>query len=300
MKAPADGWDREEREALEPIEAELETIRARHTGDPQLNLLRAASADALPSDLQARVSEHLAESAWSRALVAGIADADPSLDAADEDRMLARIRRPPIDERSWFAGRRSWAPLLATGALVAIVATVLMSRRVEAPAPLSPVATTRTATVARAEPQPFELPLRPPEVRLSVAALTWRGPSGAPSFVDSLAPALDAFRSANYARAAQALEPLERRYPNAIEPPFYRGISLLFLNDVAASIADLRKAQALADETFSSDVAWYLAVAELRAGDSAGARERLQVLCRAAKGHASDACDAIARMPAAK
>jgi hypothetical protein len=296
MKAPADGWDRDEREALGPIDDELAALRDRHAGDPSLNLLRAAAADALPPDLQARVAEHLADSAWSRALVADVEDAEPTLDPAAEERMLARVVRPPV-ERPWLSLTRRWVPLLATGSLVAIVAIVWISRRNEAPA--APVATAAPqATVARVEPPRFELPLRPPDVRLSPAALTWRGPSGTSSFVDDLAPALDAFRAADYARAAQALEPLERTYPRAIEPPFYRGIALLFVDDPLTAIGELQKAERLADGTFSSDVAWYLAIAEHRAGQIAPARARLETLCRAAAAHAADACEAMRKLSA--
>src|SRR5262249_28211413 len=61
MKSPADGWDRDERDALEPLADQLASIRARHANDPSLDLLRAAHADALPPDLQARVSAHLTD-----------------------------------------------------------------------------------------------------------------------------------------------------------------------------------------------------------------------------------------------
>jgi hypothetical protein len=137
-------------------------------------------------------------------------------------------------------------------------------------------------------------------VRLSVGALTWRGPSGASSIVDDLAPALDAFRASDYARAAQALEPLEGRYPTAVEPPFYRGISLLFLNDPGGAFVELRRAERLADATFSPDVAWYLAVAEQRAGRTVEARARLDAVCRSANTHAADACNAIKKLDASR
>jgi hypothetical protein len=246
--------------------------------------------------LQARVSEHLAESPWSRALVAGVNDVERPLDPASADRLLARITLStnPGRSRRW-AG--FWAPLAATAAALILVTTVWLARR-ESPATTAPapLPATPPATVARNEPPPFELPLRPPDVRLSVAALTWRGPSGTTSLVDDLAPALDAFRQSDYARAAQALEPLERRNPRALEPPYYRGISLLFLNDPNGAIDELHKAERLADDTFSADVAWYLAVAEQRAGRTADARARLEPLCRKANPHATDACDAIKKL----
>ena len=52
MKAPADGWDDEEREAIAELRDELETLQARHRDDPEIALLRAARHAALPSEVQ--------------------------------------------------------------------------------------------------------------------------------------------------------------------------------------------------------------------------------------------------------
>ena len=303
MKTPADGWDRDEREALAPLDAELAAIRARHAGDPPLDLLRAAHADALPPELQARVSAHLADSAWSRALVAGADDADPALDVTDVDRLLARITRASAPRRSWLpplGGRfSSWAPLAAAAAAAIVVAIAWPWWRTTAPAAPTVATMKPESTIARTQPPPFELPLDKPDVKLSVAALTWRG-TNAPSLVDALAPALDAYRQSDYAHAAQALERVEARYPTSIEAPFYRGVSLLFLKDYSGAIADLRKAERMKDDAFAPDVAWYLAVAEQRSGDAAAARARLDALCRTATARTSAACDAIKRMDAVR
>lgn len=300
MKTPADGWDREEREALEPVKAELDAVRARHAADPPLELLRAAHADALPPDLQARVSAHLAESDWSRALVDGAADVDHALGAADADRLLARIKRSAEPRRSWsFSNVRGWAPLATAAATVAIVAAVWSQWRTTVPgAPVIAPAAPQTV-IARNEPARFELPLDKPDVKLSVAALTWRG-SGASALVDDLAPALDAYRQSDYTRAAQGLEGVGRRYPSSIEAPFYRGVSLLFLNDPAGAIVELKKAERMNDAAFAPDVTWYLAVAEQRSGDTSAARARLGALCRGTSAHTPAACDAIKKLDAAR
>lgn len=295
MKQPADGWDRDEREVLEPVADEIAALRERHVNDPSLDLLRAAHADALPPDLQARVSDHLTESAWSRALVDGANDVEHSLDAASSDRLYARITKSATDRPAWFSAIRYGSRLLAAAAALIIIVALWVSWRGPAPVASSKPAAPQTA-VARAEPPPFELPLRQPDVRLSVSALTWRGPSGAASLVDDLAPALDAFRASDYTRAAQLLQPLERQYPKAIEPPFYRGISLLFLNKPAPAIDELQAAARLADNTFSLDVTWYLAVAQLRAGRLAAARVDLDRLCRTANARTADACDALKKL----
>jgi hypothetical protein len=300
MKQPADGWDRDEREALDPVADEIAALRECHANDPPLDLLRAAHADALPPDLQARVSDHLADSAWSRALVDGANDVEHSLDAPASDRLFARIAQSTTPRPPLFSAIRFGSRVLAAAAALIIIAALWVSWRGTVPAAPPSTSAAPQSTVARTEPPPFELPLRKPDVRLSVSALTWRGPSGAASLVDDLAPALDTFRASDYARAAQMLEPIGRQYPKAFEPRFYRGISLLFLNDASGAIDELQTAAQLADSSFSSDVAWYLAVAEARAGRLATARVYLDPLCRTANAHAADACDAIKKLDGAR
>src|SRR5262249_26480755 len=153
----------------------------------------------------------------------------------------------------WFSATRVASRVLAAAAALVIVVALWVSWRGTAPAGPSSKAAAPQTSVARAELPPVDLPLRQPEVRLSVSALTWRGPSGATSLVDDLAPALDAFRAADYARAARMLQPIEQQYPKAIEPPFYRGIALLFLNDAGGAIDELQTAARVGDDTFSLD-----------------------------------------------
>jgi hypothetical protein len=300
MKQARDAWDRDEREALEPVADELAAIRERHAADPSLDLLRAAYADALPPDLQARVSEHLSESAWSRALVDGANDVDHSLDAPSSDRLFARIMDAARLRPRWFSATRVAARALAAAAALIIIAALWVSWRGTMPTePPSKAAAPQYAVAHTAAP-PVDVPLGKPAVRLSISALTWRGPSGGVALVDDLAPALDAFRASDYARAAQLLRPIEEQYPKAIEPPFYRGIALLFLNDASGAVDELQAAARLADSTFSLDIAWYLAVAELRAGHLAATRVYLDPLCRTANAHTADACDALKKLDGAR
>ena len=93
MKAPADGWDGEERDAIDELRDELETLQARHRDDPEIALLRAARHAVLPPDVQQAADDRLLNDAWSRALVDGLDAVEPSLDKHAEDQLLARIRR---------------------------------------------------------------------------------------------------------------------------------------------------------------------------------------------------------------
>ncbi len=302
MKTTSDNWDRDERESLSLIEDELTAVRARHADDPPLDLLRAARAGVLPPDVQELADEHLSKSAWSRTLVAGAEDANASLGDDDIDRLMVRLRtdiRKDAAPESRAGLFRGWQSLLATAAVLATVivvaaVTIRRSRPAEPPASTEP-----EATVAVNRPPAFQLPLEKPEVKLSVAALTWRGSAGANQLLDDLAPAIDAFRRSDYRSAVRLLEPLEQRYPAAPEAPFYRGVSRLFLNDPNGAIDDLQKAGRAVDATFAVDAAWYLAVAEQRAGRLAEARVRLDGLCRTTNARTSSACDAIKQLDAA-
>jgi hypothetical protein len=298
MKPPADNWDRDEREIVKTFEGDLAAMRARHAGAPPIDLLRAAQAEVLPPDVDALAEEHLSHSAWSRALVAGLADAGAALADEDADRLLARIRTDiRKDGREKRAGAwRAWLPVVATAAVLAIVVVAVAVRRRGPAAPAH--STGPEATVAVNRPPVFQLPLEKPEVRLSVAALTWRGVAGANQLIDDLAPATDAFRRSDYQSAVRVLAPLELRYPTAVEPPFYRGLSLLFLNDPVGAVDELQKADRIADVTLAADVAWYLAVAEQRAGRTADARARLDKLCGTTSPRSAQACDAAGRLDA--
>ena len=109
---------------------------------------------------------------------------------------------------------------------------------------------------------------------------------------------LDGFRNNDYARADRAFAALESRYPNAVEVFFYGGVSRLFVNDPQRAIAALTRAAALADTTFAPRTAWYLAIAEERAGHLSRARARLDELCRGTSDRAAPACAAVTRIDA--
>ena len=318
MKAPADGWDGEERDAIDELRDELETLRARHRDDPEIALLRAARHTALPRDLQQAADDRLTNDAWSRTLVDGLDTVEPSLDKQAEDQLLARIRRESrrdgeLAGKEHQPGRRRWTwyrPALASAALVTIAAAAWIAFRGPTPAPVErPVpqeqSPAKTSSAAATAPPAWQVPLDKPDVTLSLAALTWRGNSGSGSgssgnqlLVDLKEP-LDHFRSSDYARADRGFAALESRYPSAVEVFFYGGVSRLFVNDPQRAIAALTKAATLADTTFAPRIAWYLAIAEERAGGLSRARARLDELCRGTSDRAAPACAAVTRIDAA-
>jgi hypothetical protein len=326
MKAPADGWDDEEREAIAELRDELETLQARHRDDPDIALLRAARHAVLPSDVQQAADDRVLNDAWSRTLVDGLDAVEPSLDKQAEDQLLARIRRDAQAARKEHqkdqqSDRRRWAWLrtaLASAALVAVAAAAWIAFRGPTPGPgeraiprAQPPAETSSAAVTT--PPVWQVPLDKPPVTLSLAAMTWRGGSGGGSgssgsgsrgsssgnqLLADLKEPLDAFRSSDYAAADRGFAALEPRYPNAVEVFFYGGVSRLFVNDPQRAIAALTRAAALKDSTFAPRTAWYLAIAEERTGQLARARARLDELCRGTSDRAAHACAAVKRIDA--
>ena len=295
MKTPQD-WDAEERDALAGFERELAELRRRHQGHPSLAMLRAAAANALPPELQARVDEHLKESAWSRTLVEGLHEAagEDRLDASEENRLLARIMNEARVAAIRPASPR-WQPAVIAGGL-ALAATVILAvmwpRPAEQPAP--PVAAAPAAPGTPAQPVAL-IAFAKPDVKLSASALTWRAGAANP-FMTDIAPAFEAYRSDDYPKAATMFEQLLVKYPNSIELLFYRGVSLMLAGNDAGAIAPLEAAAKVADTTFADDVAWFLAVARQHAGNKDA--NTFEQLCRGRSSYADASCAAAKQLGA--
>lgn len=299
MTTRPDDWDSHEAELVAPVRAELDALGARHRHDPPLELLRAADAGALPDELHDRAAASLARSPWQRQLVEDLADVEPGLDEAGQARLLARIQTEAGRSAKASAPVRrfpvSWRPVLAFAAMAVIVTAVVVRMRV--PASEAPVTPAGSSTAAPLPVTPsFVLTLDKPEVKLTAKALVRRSTGREAGFVDDIAPAMNAFRAGDYQTAAREFARVAPQYPDFEEIPFYLGVSRLFLNDAPNAIAALESAQKIADDTFSADVTWYLAVAHERTGDVAAARSELDVLCKGSSTYAARACDAAARL----
>jgi hypothetical protein len=289
-KASRSDWDRDERDSLAGLEAQVDAMHRRHGGSPPLEMLRAARAGLLPSRLQTKLSQHLAESAVSRTLADGLGPDEPNLGAEERDRLLGRI----LAEARQAGARRRWVwpgsllVVSAAAAAASIAWLVPDPARWEEP-------NAAPAAVARAQPPsppPFLLSFDKPDVRIDIASLTWRGASNGQLLTD-LKPGLDAYRRGDYGTAERALTPLAAHHPESVEVFFYQGVSRLFLDDLPGAIEALTTADAIADSGFASEVSWYLAVAEQRAGRTGEARARLEGLCTRSGTDAARACAAI-------
>lgn len=249
MKAPSDGWEPDEREALasDELGRELEAVRARQALGPE-----------------------------------------------DEARLFARIHREARTESARAGG--SWRRLvLAAAGIILITGTIWTLRRDGTAPPVQLPAT--TVAVAPAAAPVFYLPLEKPDIKISPAALAYRGPGGQNPLLADLKPAFDAFRASDYQRADREFSALSGTYPKTIEIAFHQGVARLFVGNVQGAIASLTAAEGLADSSFAWDVAWYRAVAEERAGNLAGSRGRLTGLCGQADTRAKTACDALKQLP---
>lgn len=290
-----DDWTEDEERLVAPLQRDLDAVRARHHGDAPLTLLRAADADALPEPLQAEVAAGLARAPWPRALIAGAAEAETGLDRAGEDRLLARIHA----EAASIAPARglrvptAWRPVLALAAAAVLVTAVVMRMRApQLPASIATAPETAATSTPAGAPS-FVLTLDKPDVKLTATALVRRSTGRDARFVDDVAPALNAYRAGDYQSAAAAFVRVQAQYPDAVEIPFYLGVTRLFLDDAAGAVTSLETARRAADDTFRADVSWYLAVAQERAGHRSAARTELDSLCGGQSIYAARACAAV-------
>lgn len=287
--------------------APLEQLRAVRAHCPPLEAVRALAGDALPLESQAGVKQHVASCAACQALAADLQDEELTGPTASEtQRITARVaagkdegaQSAAVANASRIAGRRPlsslWRPALAVAALVALFVVV---SRVGVPPPQQapPVA----QTVAPAAVIPAALRFELPDVHLRAAAvLRPRGEGGSRGFVADVAPALDAYRAKNFAEAARQFAALETRHPRAVEVFFYGGVSQLALGQNDAAMRSLEGAARLKEQEFASEIAWYLALAEHRAGRLEAARARLQNLCNGKNAFAARACEAVKALDA--
>ena len=182
---------------------------------------------------------------------------------------------------------------------VAVLLVIVLRRDDRVVPAIEPQATAPVpAAPAPAATSPsFALSLSKPDIKLSPAAFTYRGVANEKEFFADLKPALDAFRESDYARANREFATLAPRYPQSVEVAFYQGVARIYLNDLDGADASLAAAEQLNEASFASEVTWYRAVVDERAGRTASARTRLDSLCRDVSFvRQSQACDAASRV----
>ena len=287
---------------LEPFEADwlaeaqnqVEALRKQRGTCPSFRQIRAARAEALPDELQAAVASHIAGCRTCASLQADLEDVGAPAEITREEtrRILSRVRRDaPAEEKSVLWRFFSWRTAFATAAL-ALCAMLIVQQVRQTGRQTFP-----TDTVSRQAPAmqvPEALKLDKPDVKLTLAVMTWRAPdSNGQQFLADVGPALDLYRADRFADAARQLEELSAKYPAFVEIFFYLGVSRLFLGDHEAAIKALEKADGLARDSFSADVSWYLALAYFKSGRIAEVQTRLTSLAAGGSPHATRARAAL-------
>ncbi len=293
-------------EDLEPFEAEslpeVERVMAalRHqSACPSFRHLRAARAESLPADLQAAVTSHVAACKACASIQSDLAALPTPADItqAESRRVLSRVRRDSQSrdkDRSALHWIFSWRAAFVTAAL-ALCTTLVVQQMRKTPRPAS-----LPETVSRQQPAlqlPEALKLDKPDVKLSLAVLTWRAEKNTgQQLLADLTPALDLYQADRFADAARQFDALSAKYPGSVEVFFYLGVSRLFLGDYTAAIEALEKADGLAPDSFAAEVSWYLALAYHRSGRIAYARARLASLSTGGSPYAARARAAVAAL----
>ena len=258
---------------------------------PPPDLLQASAAGVLGSPLQEQVAGHLGRCVVCQAL-AGALD-DPSigeLTPEERTRIMSRVRSGIVTDGGHLRWRRWWPGMAAAAALIAVALgfSLLWQSRSVPPA----------QTAARAshdinlpnDPSVFVLDKAPTRIQ-GATALLWRGsPAGAEK--EAFAAALEPYRVDDFAEAARRLRRFVERYPKSATGSFHLGVSELFLNRDAEAVVTLDRAARLAkgEPDLAGDVAWYLAYAYHRTGQSDLAARTLEPLCQSASPRASQAC----------
>ena len=290
-----------ERELAVRLGTPLEQLRAQRAHCPPLESVRALSGDALPEQMKTELEQHIEQCASCRVLSTDLHDEElTATSPAEAQRIRARLsagmeeggKASSATARSrQKVGRSFWTLLLRPALVVAagVLLFVWISRlgtRAPATPPLAQVPPP-AATI------PAALLLEMPEIRMSPATvLLSRGEHSAQQYLKDLAPALEAYRAADYSKAAAQFAALEAKHPKGIEVFFYGGVSRLHAKQHAGAIRLLVQANALRDADFADEVSWYLGLAHHRAGDTAAARGQFEKLCAGKSEFSSRACEA--------
>lgn len=164
--------------------------------------------------------------------------------------------------------------------LLAAAATVLLAVNAwpllrGASTPATPVATAVTPATSTPAPAPAPVPeqttaaLSPaiekaPVVLSATRVLVFRNKTSADPFVAAFAAAIEPYKKDDYPEAIARLGALARKYPDADEPPFYLGVSLLMASRPADAVAPLKRAAKGRDAAIAAQARRYLELAAAR------------------------------------
>ena len=256
---------------------------------PRPDLLIALEEGVLPETLAAPLRSHIAGCQFCARLRQDLNDpalAEPTL----AEVAAVRLRVFGTPRPSSFR----WRWIASIAAALVLTIGLFYWQRTQLPAPQIARQTIPPPPAATTAPA-FRLALQAAPLRLPFAAVVIRGSEGSVSeaYLKELGAALDPYRARRFDKSAERMAALRQKYPRAVEPPFYQGVSELLRNQTANAMEPLKAARDIGGEALSDDIDWYLAITHERSGEWSAAEPLLARLCNSEGHHRNAACAAI-------
>lgn len=291
--------DADVREYLDSLKKKSAEGDRRTTGCPDLHLLLAAREGVLPPEIQSTIQDHARQCTLCRVLQDSIErEKLPHVSKEQLKNLGAHLHGKLSDASApeGFAHSLSlWIRRLApvATALLLVLSLGLGYRQFySGDTPLTEILVPASAPAAdpaslvRLEPAPVELPLD---------ALLIRRDSGANEptlYIRQLAEALAPYQKGDYLQASSGLAQMAHLYPNAPEVPFFQGICLLFLDKPGEAVRHLSREDLYRGTSYQRKASWYLGIAYLHLGNTAGAMKEFRKLCQNGGERKTEACEA--------
>lgn len=247
------------------LDAELDRMRQAFAGDtaagvdcpPSLRIWEAVNGQLEPADAAA-VVDHVSScgacaEAWRIARELEVEEAG------------GPVIPFPARRRTSFV----WGLLAAAATLVLAIGAWPLLRSASVPAPATATSVPQSTPTPAPAPEQTTAALNPaiekaPVVLSASRVLVFRSKTSADPFVDAFAVAIEPYRKDDYPEAITRLDALARKYPDADEPPFYLGVSLLIASRPAEAVAPLRRAANGRDAAIAAQARRYLVLATAR------------------------------------
>jgi tetratricopeptide (TPR) repeat protein len=275
---------------------ELNALRNAASNCPHPDVVSAAAMGVLPPHYAMEVRAHISRCVLCSVLAEAFETESATEDAYQHslDRIRAQISNGRRPGRPFILQYRGLLASAAVAAVVIVAVGVGVFLQQRGPQQQN-ASTPSEPAITR---QAFVLPLERAELKLPLDALTWRGTSESTQqkYFADLGKALEPYNRDAFEDSVENLSRLAQQYPRAVEPSFYLGVSYLFLNRNADALAALQRARSLGGAALSSDIEWYVAVAEERSGHPREALAMLRQLCAQAGPYRQSSCDLYPRL----
>ena len=242
--------------------------------------------------IESPASAHVSDDAWERLATGSMSHVDRQaviehiVGCASCTTIYRALGELEAGARQFDPGAKSMAaPWYSTRAVYAIAASLALVTVGAIAYQMLRASRDTPRQVATAPPQPVislqRIPFEKPDVRLSASrALTTRSNADTTAFLADFAGAIQPYRDGRYAEATRALATVAAAYPEAYEPAFYQGVSLILSGAGAEAVDPLARAERLADDASRDEIRWYRAAALQLAGRADQAHALVMMLCQ--------------------